>query len=43
MRMLDNVIDINFYPTKEAANSNLKHRPVGAEVWVGRCISFLQS
>ena len=30
MRMLDNVIDINFYPTREAANSNLKHRPVGA-------------
>ncbi len=30
MRMLDNVIDINFYPTKEAENSNLKHRPVGA-------------
>lgn len=30
MRMLDNVIDINFYPTKEAQNSNLKHRPVGA-------------
>ena len=29
MRMLDNVIDINFYPTKEAKNSNLKHRPVG--------------
>lgn len=29
MRMLDNVIDINFYPTKEAAYSNLKHRPVG--------------
>lgn len=29
MRMLDNVIDINFYPTKEAENSNLKHRPVG--------------
>jgi len=30
MRMLDNVIDLNFYPTKEAENSNLKHRPVGA-------------
>ena len=30
MRMLDNVIDLNFYPTKEAKNSNLKHRPVGA-------------
>ena len=29
MRMLDNVIDINFYPTIEARNSNLKHRPVG--------------
>ena len=29
MRMLDNVIDINFYPTVEAKNSNLKHRPVG--------------
>ena len=29
IRMLDNVIDINFYPTKEAENSNLKHRPIG--------------
>lgn len=29
MRMLDNVIDINFYPTKEASTSNLRHRPVG--------------
>lgn len=29
MRMLDNVIDLNFYPTIEAKNSNLKHRPVG--------------
>ena len=30
IRMLDNVIDLNFYPTKEAENSNLKHRPIGA-------------
>jgi ribonucleoside-diphosphate reductase alpha chain len=30
IRALDSVIDLNFYPTKEAANSNLKHRPVGA-------------
>jgi len=30
MRMLDNVIDLNFYPTQEAKKSNLKHRPVGA-------------
>jgi ribonucleoside-diphosphate reductase alpha chain len=29
MRMLDNVIDINFYPVEKARNSNLKHRPVG--------------
>ena len=29
MRMLDNVVDINFYPTDEAKNSNQKHRPVG--------------
>jgi len=29
MRMLDNVIDNNFYPIPEAENSNLKHRPVG--------------
>ena len=29
MRMLDNVIDLNFYPTVEAHNSNMKHRPVG--------------
>tara|TARA_R110000751_G_scaffold78762_1_gene158927 strand:- start:907 stop:3366 length:2460 start_codon:yes stop_codon:yes gene_type:complete len=30
MRMLDNVIDLNFYPTKEAEKSNMRHRPVGA-------------
>ena len=29
MRMLDNVIDINFYAVNKARNSNLKHRPVG--------------
>lgn len=29
VRMLDNVIDLNFYPTKEAENSNKRHRPVG--------------
>ena len=29
MRMLDNVIDINFYPTEEAKRSNTRHRPVG--------------
>ena len=29
MRMLDNVIDINFYPTRQAEHSNKQHRPVG--------------
>ena len=29
MRMLDNVIDISFYPIPEARYSNMKHRPVG--------------
>jgi ribonucleoside-diphosphate reductase alpha chain len=29
MRMLDNVIDINFYTILEARRSNLRHRPVG--------------
>ena len=29
MRMLDNVVDLNFYPTIEAKNSNMKHRPIG--------------
>lgn len=29
MRMLDNVIGLNFYPTAEAKNSNDRHRPVG--------------
>jgi ribonucleoside-diphosphate reductase alpha chain len=29
MRMLDNVIDINYYAVAKARNSNLRHRPVG--------------
>ncbi len=29
LRMLDNVIDLNFYPIPEARRSNLRHRPVG--------------
>lgn len=29
MRMLDNVVDINYYAVSKARNSNLKHRPVG--------------
>lgn len=29
VRMLDNVIDINFYPTAEAKTANSQHRPIG--------------
>jgi len=32
MRMLDNVIDINYYAVPKARNSNLRHRPVGLGV-----------
>lgn len=32
IRMLDNVVGLNFYPTTEAQTSNQKHRPVGLGV-----------
>jgi ribonucleoside-diphosphate reductase alpha chain len=32
MRMLDNVVDLCFYPTEEAENSNMRHRPIGLGV-----------
>ena len=32
VRMLDNVIDINYYPIKETQTSNMRHRPVGLGV-----------
>lgn len=32
VRALDNVIDINFYPTEAAKNANSRHRPVGLGV-----------
>ncbi|MGD9695899.1 MAG: ribonucleoside-diphosphate reductase subunit alpha [Thermoleophilia bacterium] len=32
VRALDNVIDVNFYPTEAAARSNARHRPVGLGV-----------
>ncbi|MFN3729047.1 MAG: ribonucleoside-diphosphate reductase subunit alpha [Fimbriimonadaceae bacterium] len=32
VRALDNVIDINYYPTKAAETSNLRHRPIGLGV-----------
>ncbi len=32
IRMLDNVININYYSVDQAKNSNLKHRPIGMGV-----------
>ncbi|MEK7201045.1 MAG: ribonucleoside-diphosphate reductase subunit alpha, partial [Patescibacteria group bacterium] len=32
IRMLDNVIDLNYYPTEDAKRSNFRHRPVGLGV-----------
>lgn len=32
MRMLDNIIDLNYYPIPETRNANLRHRPVGLGV-----------
>jgi ribonucleoside-diphosphate reductase alpha chain len=32
VRALDNVIDINFYPTRAAQTANLRHRPIGLGV-----------
>jgi ribonucleoside-diphosphate reductase alpha chain len=32
VRALDNVIDINFYPTEAAKRSNMRHRPIGMGV-----------
>lgn len=32
IRALDNVIDLNFYPTKAAETSNMRHRPIGLGV-----------
>jgi ribonucleoside-diphosphate reductase alpha chain len=29
VRMLDNVIDLNFYPSQKSRSANLKHRPIG--------------
>ena len=29
IRLLDNVIDINYYAVPQARNSNMRHRPIG--------------
>jgi ribonucleoside-diphosphate reductase alpha chain len=43
MRMLDNVIDINYYAVAKARNANLKHRPVGLGIMGFQdCLHLLQ-
>jgi ribonucleoside-diphosphate reductase alpha chain len=42
VRMLDNVIDINYYSVPQARNSNLKHRPVGLGIMGFQDALYLQ-
>ena len=42
VRMLDNVIDINYYPTNEARNANTRHRPIGMGVMGFQDSLFIQ-
>lgn len=43
VRALDNVIDINFYPTEAAKNANMRHRPVGLGVMGVQNALFLRN
>ena len=43
MRMLDNVIDINYYAVNKARNSNAKHRPVGMGIRLSDPPPFYQT
>ncbi|ANY85820.1 MULTISPECIES: ribonucleoside-diphosphate reductase subunit alpha [Pseudomonas] len=42
VRMLDNVIDINYYSVPQAQNSNVKHRPVGLGIMGFQDALYLQ-
>jgi ribonucleoside-diphosphate reductase alpha chain len=43
VRMLNNVIDINFYPTQEAELANQKHRPIGLGLMGFQDALFIQN
>jgi len=43
IRMLDNVVDINFYPTSEAKTANQRHRPIGLGLMGFQDALFIQS
>ena len=42
MRMLDNVIDNNYYPTPEAEVANMRHRAVGLGLMGGQHLLLIQ-
>ncbi len=42
IRMLDNVIDINYYPTSESGTANQRHRPVGMGIMGFQDALYLQ-
>ncbi|SDS59715.1 ribonucleoside-diphosphate reductase subunit alpha [Pseudomonas oryzae] len=42
VRMLDNVIDINYYSVQQAQNANFKHRPVGLGIMGFQDALYLQ-
>jgi ribonucleoside-diphosphate reductase alpha chain len=43
IRILDNVIDINYYPTKETKFSNFHHRPIGLGMMGFQDLLFLMN
>lgn len=43
MRMLDNVVDLNYYPIPETRKSNMRHRPVGLGIMGFQDALFLQN
>ncbi len=43
IRMLDNVIDINYYPTLESQTANQKHRPIGLGIMGFQDALFIQN
>jgi ribonucleoside-diphosphate reductase alpha chain len=43
VRMLDNVIDINYYPTQEAETANSRHRPIGLGIMGFQDALYLQN
>lgn len=42
VRMLDNVVDINFYSVPQAKNSNMRHRPIGMGLMGFQDVLYLQ-